>query len=115
MHGEYDWYVTKEGWKEHFKKWFPENKDMTEKQLKKERKSFAIIGYIWIFLALFVAFLMFMGPQNPTVLQRVSFTSLVVGLLGACLAMYAQYRVLEAEINFELRLREAIASIKAES
>lgn len=93
-------------WKDKLKKWFPSNKDMTEKQLKKEKRGFVAMQFMWMVFALFFAFMLAFEPADPTVLQRMSFIALIVGGIATAFAMYVNYRLLETEVNFELRLRE---------
>jgi hypothetical protein len=97
-------------WKEKLRKWFPSNKDMTIKQLKKEKRGFVVMQFMWIVFALFFALMLAFEPADPSVLQRIAFTALIVGGIAAAFAMYVNYRLLETEVNFELRLREIIDS-----
>jgi hypothetical protein len=99
-------------WKEKLKKWFPSNKDMTEKQLRKEKRSFVVMQVMWMAFALLFTVMIGFGPKDPTVWQRISFTALIVGGLAASFSMYVNYRLLETEVIFELRLREALAKPK---
>jgi hypothetical protein len=79
---------------------------MTEKQLNKEKRLFVVMQFVWMVYALLFVLLLTMGPEDATVWQRISFTALIVGGIGAAFSMYVNYRLLETEINFELRFRK---------
>ena len=98
-----------EQFKAELHKRFPQNKDASEKQLKKDRRIYTMAQFNFLACTILFALFMLAGPTNPTVLQRVSFTALIVGGMGACLAMLSYYHSLVVEVNFELRLREALA------
>lgn len=87
------------------------NKNMTEQQLKKARKGFVALQLLCLSLALlfYVAFLF--APDVMFGSMGLTFF-IAVGMFGFSMALYAQYRVLEAEVNFELRLREVLKVVK---
>ena len=93
-------------WKEKLNKWFPKNRDMTDKQLRRERRMSLVMQGLALLSALFFCFLVFAEPLNPTVLERIAWTAFVVGGAAIGLTLYVMHRVNESEINFELRLRE---------
>jgi hypothetical protein len=94
------------------RKWFPATKDMTEKQLKKEVRSNKNLQYIMLALAMmFASFLAFIPNFNRLgAYEQMAFLGVITAGIALSFSMYAQYRIFEAEANFEVRLREVLAA-----
>lgn len=108
LYGEWDWYMTKAGWKAKFKKWFPSHKDMTEKQLKRQRQGYYLMEGVWLFSLLLFAVLLAVNPYSVNSAFSLAVLALTVSGVAISAGMFAQYRVMEVEVNFELRLRELL-------
>ena len=68
-----------------------------------------------IFLSLTILFTssLFIIPFNSlAVFERMAFLGVVVSGIALGFGLMLQFRVYEVEVNFELRLREALAEVK---
>ena len=101
-------------WRELYKKLTKPDSQLSTVKLMKQRRFWRIGGFAWLMLGLFfaVAFLGGLGNRGLETYQELAVLGAGLGSMGMCFAMYAQYRVLEAECSFELRLREALAESK---
>jgi hypothetical protein len=97
-------------WKEKLHKWFPDNKDLSEKKLRKDKKLWVLAQFGWLFTGVVFALILGSVHRLSDSFQMLAVTGACAGGTGLSMAMYAQYRVLEVEVNFELRLREALAA-----
>lgn len=104
--------ATVASWQKKLNKWFPKHRDMTEKQLKKERRGYYVMQGLWLFFLVFFVAAFALNPYKPTSFEGLALLALPFTGIAMSAAMYAQYRVLESEVNFELRLREAVAQAK---
>ena len=80
---------------------------VTEK-LKKQKRNYSILQLFWIIYAMFAVAPLVFGLRAESILG-LAVTGASLGFIGLSFSMYAQFRVYEAEVGFELRLREALA------
>jgi hypothetical protein len=92
---------------------FPNDKDKSDKALIKERRSYRIIEVIWLVYAVLMAAILGLIPAGIETTLRVAGVAACAAGMALSLALYAQFRVLEVECGFELRLREALKNAKA--
>jgi hypothetical protein len=97
------------------RKWFPATKDMTDKQLVKEVKSNRRLQLIMLGMALMFASFFAFVPNFKLLssVEQMAFIGVITAGIALSFGVYAQYHILEAEANFELRVREAVAEVKA--
>lgn len=100
-------------WKAKLKKWFPKNKDLSEKQLLKQRRGFSIMQLLAISSMIIFSFAIGSVPKTLTVFQQIALDGVFIGVVSLSLSLYMQYQIFVTEINFELRLREALETNKS--
>lgn len=100
--------------KEFFRKHFPSTRNMTDKQLTKEVKSNKALQTIMLALCVVFASFFAFVPDFKTlaVFEQMAFVGVITAGIALSFAMFAQYRIFEAEASFELRLREALVKVK---
>jgi len=96
-----------------FKRLFQKNSELSTERLQKLKNLYQYLGYCWVGFGLLFVLVLVNVPLTLDTVGRLAAVSCCVGGLAACLAMYAQYRVFEVELSFELRLREEFAKAKA--
>jgi len=89
------------------------NRDMTDKQLAKEIRSNKILQLLMLAVALmFASFIVFVPFKQLAPFEQMAFLGVVTSGIAMSFAFYAQYRIFEAEANFEQRLREIVKDVK---
>lgn len=101
---------------EKLQKIFPPCSKMTEKQLKKEAKGYALMQFFFlgltVFWVIFFAFAFSPIAAKDDVLLEGFWAASFLGGFGACFSMYLHHRISEVEVRNELRLREILEQLQ---
>jgi hypothetical protein len=89
-------------------KMFPSNKTLSDKKLRKNCNYYFMMQMFWLFLSIFALPMIIFGARAPEVLQSIAMMAAGLSCVSLCLAQHLSWRIMETELKFELRLREAL-------